>query len=156
MKNKRNKKGFTLIELLAVIVILAILILLAMPAVLGLMEKAKKNSFVTESQSLVKIAQTAYTSESASGTVCYGLGWLKENGYTDKALDADNGFVKLVPSVNDITSTLYYTNDDYEFNGVASDDLAIGQITTGGLTTIDTACSGSGDVLCTTSCVTNP
>lgn len=155
MKNKRNKKGFTLIELLAVIVILAILILLAMPAVLGLMEKAKKNSFVTESQSLVKIAQTAYTSESASGSVCYGLGWLKANGYTDKALDANNGFVKLVPSGDNVTSTLYYANDDYKFNGVASDNLALGQITTGDLTAIATACSGSGVVICTTSCVTN-
>ena len=40
-----KKKGFTLIELLAVIVILAIIALIATPAILGVIEKAKKGSF---------------------------------------------------------------------------------------------------------------
>lgn len=145
MKNKRNKKGFTLIELLAVIVILAILILLAMPAVLGLMEKAKKNAFVTESQSIVKVANTAYTSESESGSVCYPLAWLKANGYTDKSFgdDVASGYVKLVPSGDNITTTLYYKNADYMFNGVASGSLSTTTpVAAGTLDLIGEGCSG--------------
>ncbi len=147
MKNKRNKKGFTLIELLAVIVILAILILLAMPAVLGLMEKAKKNAFVTESQSIVKVANTAYTSESESGSVCYSLEWLKQNGYTDKAFgdEVASGYVKLASAGDDITTTLYYKNDDYMFNGVASGSLSTTTpLAAGTLTLIDNAAACSG------------
>ncbi len=41
----KNKKGFTLIELLTVIAILAIILLIAAPTILGVLEKAKKNTF---------------------------------------------------------------------------------------------------------------
>ncbi len=69
IKNKKlNRKGFTLIELLAVIVILAILILLAMPSVLSIMEKSRKNALVTEAESIINAAKTAYTSDVTSGT----------------------------------------------------------------------------------------
>lgn len=40
-----NTKGFTLVELLAVIVILAIILLIAVPNVMGIIEKAKKDAF---------------------------------------------------------------------------------------------------------------
>ena len=44
---KKNKKvGFTLIELLAVIVILAIIALIATPIILGIVEDARKDSFL--------------------------------------------------------------------------------------------------------------
>lgn len=42
---KNNKKGFTLIELLTVIAILAIILLIAAPTILGVLDKAKKNTF---------------------------------------------------------------------------------------------------------------
>ncbi len=41
----KNKKGFTLIELLTVIAILAIILLIAAPTILGVLDKAKKNTF---------------------------------------------------------------------------------------------------------------
>ena len=41
----KNKKGFTLIELLTVIAILAVILLIAAPTILGVLEKAKKNTF---------------------------------------------------------------------------------------------------------------
>ena len=43
-----KKKGFTLVELLAVIAILAILVIIALPNVLGMFQRAKKNTFTTE------------------------------------------------------------------------------------------------------------
>ena len=99
-KIKLNKKGFTLIELLAVIVILAILILLAMPSVLSIMENARKNSLVTEAESIINAAKTAYTTEimnsdDANDNVTYELGndggQLKD--YVDKDFNNYSGTV---------------------------------------------------------------
>ena len=42
---KMNKKGFTLIELLTVIAILAVILLIAAPTILGVLDKARKNTF---------------------------------------------------------------------------------------------------------------
>ena len=41
----KKRNGFTLVELLAVIVILAIILLIAVPNVMGIIEKAKKDSY---------------------------------------------------------------------------------------------------------------
>jgi prepilin-type N-terminal cleavage/methylation domain-containing protein len=57
-----KKKGFTLVELLAVIAILAILVIVAMPNVLGMFNQAKYNTFVTEVQSYMDSAKTAFVS----------------------------------------------------------------------------------------------
>ena len=59
-----KKKGFTLVELLAVIAILAILVIIALPNVLGMFNSAKKNTFVTELQSIYDTASTQFVSDS--------------------------------------------------------------------------------------------
>ena len=56
----KNKKGFTLVELLAVIAILAILVVIALPNVMGMFNSAKKNSFITEVQTLMSQSETDY------------------------------------------------------------------------------------------------
>lgn len=60
----KNKKGFTLVELLAVVAILAILVIIALPNVLKLYRKARKDSFLNEVKSMLTGAETAYVSES--------------------------------------------------------------------------------------------
>ena len=42
---KKKNKGFTLIELLTVIAILAVILLIAAPTILGVLDKARKNTF---------------------------------------------------------------------------------------------------------------
>ena len=59
-----KKRGFTLVELLAVIAILAILVIIALPNVLGMFNSAKKNTFVTEIESIYKQAQTDFINDS--------------------------------------------------------------------------------------------
>ena len=58
-----NKKGFTLVELLAVIAILAILVIIALPNVLSMFNKAKKDTFASETKDMVRIAQQQYLAD---------------------------------------------------------------------------------------------
>ena len=67
MNNENKKKGFTLIELLAVIIILAVLMLIAVPGILNIMSKSKKNAFRSQAETIYKAAQTQSASESATG-----------------------------------------------------------------------------------------
>ncbi len=62
-----KKKGFTLVELLAVIAILAILVIIALPNVLGMFNQARKNTFVTELQSIYTTAETQFVSDQMNG-----------------------------------------------------------------------------------------
>ena len=65
MKKKLNKGGFTLIELLAVIVILAIILIIAIPSVTGLIDDAKKDSFLSTAR-MMKSAARLYVSNEAN------------------------------------------------------------------------------------------
>lgn len=72
-KNIKEKNGFTLIELLAVIIILAILMLIAVPGILNIMNKSKKNAFKSQAETIYKAARTQAASEAAGGDFvsCY-------------------------------------------------------------------------------------
>ena len=59
----KNKKGFTLIELLAVIAILSILLIIAIPGVLEMFNKAKKNTFVDQAESIYNTATKQFMSD---------------------------------------------------------------------------------------------
>ena len=59
-----KKKGFTLVELLAVIAILAILVIIAMPNVLDMFNKAKKDAFETEVKTIIKTTEKQWISDS--------------------------------------------------------------------------------------------
>ncbi len=48
-----NQKGFTLIELLAVIIILGVLLLIAVPSMNNVIEKSKKDGFVSNAKSYI-------------------------------------------------------------------------------------------------------
>ena len=57
MKINHKSKGFTLVELLAVIVVLAIILAVAIPQILKLVEKSKKDAFNVSESMLVKAAR---------------------------------------------------------------------------------------------------
>ncbi len=60
----KSKKGFTLVELLAVIAILAILVLIAIPNVLNLYRNARKNTFKSDVQSIIRATEQQYVMNS--------------------------------------------------------------------------------------------
>lgn len=52
-----NKKGFTLVELLATITILGIISLVAIPNIISVVEKNKRNAYVEDAKKLVGLAE---------------------------------------------------------------------------------------------------
>ncbi|MEK3798024.1 prepilin-type N-terminal cleavage/methylation domain-containing protein [Peribacillus sp. FSL H8-0477] len=97
MRAKRltlSEQGLTLIELLTVIVILGIIAAIAVPAVGGLIEKARTQSFVSNSYA-VKDAATYYLKDQVANDhdvgdqISYKL--LVEEGFLDEIKDPDTG-----------------------------------------------------------------
>ena len=94
-----NKKGFTLVELLAVIAILALLVIIALPNVLSMFNKAKKDTFLTEAKSIFKESASKYISDNMHNSN-------EENIYCKSETDSKN------PLDMDIGNTYYYIEKD--------------------------------------------
>lgn len=58
-----NKKGFTLIELLAVLVILSIILGIAIPNVVSILDKNKKESYIADAKKFIALAKTEISSK---------------------------------------------------------------------------------------------
>jgi|GEM_PF-1477807 len=151
-KKHLNGKGFTLIELLAVIVILAVIILIAMPNVLTSMERARKNTFATEVNSIIKAANFVYSdlasSGQSSGETCVpiqNLGSQKASGGTvlegknflSKDLSKYSGYVYIGISTTSGSVTYKYSvsNGNYVASspteGTSSAEVDSGQVNSG-------------------------
>ncbi len=94
-----NKKGFTLVELLAVIAILALLVIIALPNVLSMFNKAKKDTFLTEAKSIFKESASKYISDNMHNSN-------EGNIYCNSETDSKN------PLDMDIGNTYYYIEKD--------------------------------------------
>jgi len=53
-----NKKGFTLIELLATLVILSVIMLVAVPSTISILDKNRKESFISDAKRFVALAES--------------------------------------------------------------------------------------------------
>ena len=73
MDVNKSKRGFTLVELLAVIAILAILVVIALPNVINMFQGAKKGTFKTEVQTIMKQAQSTWVLDGGSAKCYYHL-----------------------------------------------------------------------------------
>jgi len=73
MDVNKSKRGFTLVELLAVIAILAILVVIALPNVISMFQGAKKGTFKTEVQTIMKQAQSTWVLDGGVAKCYYHL-----------------------------------------------------------------------------------
>ncbi len=145
-----NKKGFTLVELLAVIAILAILMLLIMPNVLGMYNGGKKDTFKTQVENIIRIAETQKQSDSMGGKnityYCSGLG----NGCTSdmKLSTSENGMKYYVTFGSGVlASSVAFQDNNYCYvksgnvTEINEDDFIAGGV----LTCTDSACTCAGE-----------
>lgn len=51
-----NKKGFTLIELIAVVVIMSIIAIIATPNIINMIDKGKKDQYITNAKEFISKA----------------------------------------------------------------------------------------------------
>ena len=68
IRKLKDRKGFTLVELIVVLVILAILAALLVPALTGYIDKARNESIIAETRSVVVAAQTIVSEDYGQGT----------------------------------------------------------------------------------------
>lgn len=59
---RKNKKGFTLVELLAVIAILGVIMVIAVPNVMGIIDKNKKDTYISDAKQLLTLAEYKFRS----------------------------------------------------------------------------------------------
>lgn len=102
----RKKNGFTLVELLAVIVVLALIIVLTIPAILDVMNSARRENFVLFAKRVVTDVQTEYTYDASStiaGAGYYVYSITEDLGRLEKG--KYNGFV--VVDATDVDNPRY-------------------------------------------------
>ena len=103
-----KKRGFTLIELLAVIVILAIIALIATPAVLNIIDDAKRSAAERSTEAVAKAAEVKYMASYAiDKDTTEGQSWTAR---PVSELEVDNkpseGTYTVVNDDNNVTVTL--------------------------------------------------
>ena len=77
MKKLNNKKGFTLVELLAVIVVLAIVMGLAVVAITGVLDNARKATFVADAKSFLEGAHSLVNADDMNSMLGASAGTFK-------------------------------------------------------------------------------
>ncbi len=120
-----NKKGFTLVELLAVIAILAILVIVALPNVLKMYNKAKKNSFTNEVNTLIGTTRQQYLLNGGIAQV-----YSNAPGSPKQLNLTGNSRLKYyveMDSQGKITK-LQVTNGDYQYNMSETSGIDVAQI----------------------------
>ena len=119
----KNKKGFTLIELLAVIVILSILILIALPSVLNIMNKARRDAFKDEAASIASAAENAYATENVSGDCTITYTDLTTYNYMNKKANITANIVFTDGMISSIE--VYDSNTKLRASGETKNDINV-------------------------------
>ena len=112
-----GKKGFTLIELLATLVILSIIMLVAVPNTISILDKSKKDAFVSDAKRLVALAESELKNNDSidvtnGGAIVFTFAYLDDGSFEEdpdnKSYDASKSFVVVHKKVNGTSYQLDY------------------------------------------------
>ena len=131
-----KKQGFTLVELLAVIAILAILVIIAMPNVLDMFTKARKNSFETEVKTIIKTTEKQWITDSMETSGSNETVYCRVDGVDcENSLNmSGNGKIDYYVKVDNQGNIIEFgaTNDDHQFlsdkEGLKVEDVVDSQV----------------------------
>ena len=101
---KSSKKGFTLVELIVVIVILAVLAAMLVPALIGYVDRAKKEKDYQTASTVYAAAQAAITEKYAKGDTTIVKG---TEGKLEATTTADGDLVLELAGVSKDKVTAY-------------------------------------------------
>ena len=104
---KSSKKGFTLVELIVVIVILAVLAAMLVPALVGYIDRAKKEKDYQAASVVYAAAQAAITEAYGNGTIAKREVKTISASDTYKAAEGSNPEVKYGDVVCDLAGVTY-------------------------------------------------
>lgn len=97
-----NKKGFTLIELLATLVILSIIMLVAVPNVISILDKSKKDAFISDAKRFAALAESEVRNNDSidvvdGGAIVFTFAYLDDGSFEEdpdnKSYNASKSFV---------------------------------------------------------------
>lgn len=124
-----NKKGFTLVELLGVLVLLSIVMLIAIPNITSILEKNKRETYLSDATKLIALAKTKVATgkidKPATGTIYkVTLGYLGTNDVKNdpdgEKYDVNNSYVIIFRKDDELK---YYvnlvSNNSGEYKGIS-------------------------------------
>ncbi len=100
---KNKKKGFTMVELIVVIAIIAIIAAVAVPTTISYVQKARTNTALSETSSVLNTIETYFTDFAATGD-----GSIEA---TDLVTELD----EMMPNVQHTTGITVVNNEDNTF-----------------------------------------
>ncbi len=127
----KSKKGFTLVELLAVIAILAILVVIALPNVIDMFQGAKKGTFKTEVQQVIRQAESTWVLDGGGDqTYWHCADATTSSGHDSLSLQGTELNYYVVISADGKFTTVAVSTPDYAFSGtnVISSSITDAQI----------------------------
>lgn len=129
-------KGFTLVELLGVLVILSIIMLIAVPNVISIMDKNKKDIYISDAKKMVAAVQYELSKKSAypEGS-CYvklsALSNIDLGESPNKGSYKDESYIVVTKESNVYTYTIYLTDGNMNINGITLSALKRSSVMTG-------------------------
>lgn len=117
MKIDKNGSGFTLVELLAALVILALLTAIAVPNILGILNKSRSSTYISDAEKMISTAEYQFRKNSKieipredNECIVMGLTFFDNGNFEDApyggSYDKDKSFVVIQRQGNNF---VYYT-----------------------------------------------
>lgn len=113
----KNNKGFTLVELIGVFAILGIIMLVAVPNVMGILDRNKKNTYIQHAKQMATLAEYKISADpsfvwpTANNVAIFTLSCLGtqdiETGPNGSKYDSTQSFVAVYKSSSNV---VYYIN----------------------------------------------
>ena len=112
-----NTKGFTLIELISTLIILSIIMIVAVPNTISVLDKSKKDAFISDAKRLVALAESEIRNNDSidvtnGGAIVFTFNYLDDGSFAEdpdnKTYNTSKSFVVVHKKMNGTSYQLDY------------------------------------------------